>query len=167
MVRQLAVGLGAGLLFLVLDGLIHANPWAQRLYTAYQPLARARVNALAGSAIDLAYGVALAVLFVRLLPSLPGSNGVTKGLSFGFIVWFLRVVMNVASEWVTKTTPPATHAYVLLTGLVQVVAVTVFLGALLGPPSGADERHGGGAHRDVELAGGPDCRADREMRSAC
>jgi hypothetical protein len=137
MFRQIAVGLGAGLLFLVLDGVIHANPLAQRLYAVYEPLARPRVNALLGSSIDLAYGVVLAVVFVRLLPSLPGSGGVAKGLSFALLVWFLRVVMSVAGEWVTRTTPPATHAYVLLTGLVQVVVVALFLAALLTPRSGA------------------------------
>ena len=136
MLRQIAVGLGAGFLLLVLDGVIHANPLAQRLYAVYEPLARPRVNALLGSAIDLAYGVILAVIFVRLLPSLPGSSGVAKGLSFGLLVWFLRVVMSVAGEWVTKTTPPATHAYVLLTGLLQIVVVSVLLGALLTPRSG-------------------------------
>jgi hypothetical protein len=136
MFRQVAVGLGAGLLFLVLDGVIHANPLAQRLYAVYEPLARPRVNALLGSAIDLAYGVVLAVIFVRLFPSLPGSGGVAKGLSFGLLVWFFRVVMSAAGEWITKTTPPATHAYVLLTGLVQITVVSVFLGALLTPGLG-------------------------------
>lgn len=138
MLRQVVVGLGAGLLFLVLDGVIHANPLAQGLYAVYEPLARPRVNALLGSAIDLTYGVVLAVIFVRLCPSLPGDTGVTKGLSFGLLVWFLRVVMSAAGEWVTKTTPPATHAYVLLTGLVQIAVVSVFLGALLTPRRAID-----------------------------
>jgi hypothetical protein len=136
MFRQIAVGLGAGLLFLVLDGVIHANALAQRLYAVYEPLARDRVNALAGSAIDLAYGVVLAAIFVRLSPSLPGNGGVAKGLSFGLLVWFLRVVMSVAGEWVTRTTPVVTHGYVLLTGLLQVTLVSVLIGALLTPRFG-------------------------------
>ena len=70
--RQICAGLVAGLAFLVLDGVMNANPLAQRLYAAYQPIARSSVNAAAGSVIDLAFGVILAVLFVRLRPSLPG-----------------------------------------------------------------------------------------------
>jgi hypothetical protein len=138
MKRVIAVGLGAGLLFLVLDAVIHANPLALTLYAAYEPLARPEVNALLGSAIDLGYGLILAALFVRLRPSLPGRNGVVKGLAFGVGVWFLRVVMNVAGQWVTWTVGPATHIYTLTAGLLQVSAVSVFLGALLTPRQPAD-----------------------------
>jgi hypothetical protein len=137
MIRLIAVGLGAGLLFLVLDGIIHANPLARQLYSVYEPISRARVNPVAGSLIDLAYGVVLAALFVKLSPSLPGIAGWEKGLSFALVVWFLRVVMGVAGEWVTRTTPAATHAYTLATGLAQVAVVSVFIGVLLAPRSGA------------------------------
>ncbi len=141
MTRLIVVGLGAGLLFLVLDGVIHANPLAQSLYAAYGPLARPGVNALLGSMIDLAYGLVLAALFVRLRPSLPGRSGVAKRMAFGLVVWFLRVVMNVAGQWITWTVPPSTHVYTLSAGLVQVAAVSVLLGALLTP------RCSGGAAR--------------------
>lgn len=138
MKRLMAVGLGAGLLFLVLDGVIHANPLAQRLYAVYESLARPGLNALLGLAIDLGYGLALAALFVRLRPSLPGRNGVVKGLAFGLGVWFLRVVMNVVGQWVTWTVPTSTHVHTLLAGLLQVAAVSVFLGALLTPRRSAE-----------------------------
>ena len=59
MLRQILVGLMAGVAFLLLDGVLNANPMAQRLYAAYQPIARQSVNALAGSAINLAFGVLL------------------------------------------------------------------------------------------------------------
>ena len=36
MFRQIVVGLVAGVAFLVLDGVLNANPLAQRLYAAYQ-----------------------------------------------------------------------------------------------------------------------------------
>jgi hypothetical protein len=108
---------------------------ASTLSTSHLP-AHASMRCL-GLQIDLTYGVVLAVIFVRLCPSLPGDTRVTKGLSFGLLVWLLRVVMSAAGEWVTKTTPPATHAYVLLTGLVQIAVVSVFLGALLTPRPGA------------------------------
>jgi hypothetical protein len=92
------------------------------------------VNALAGSLIDLAYGLILAVLFVTLWPSLPGETGLLKGLSFGVMVWFLRVVMRVASEWVTTTVPPSAHVYSLVGGLIQILLVTALIAALLPRP---------------------------------
>jgi hypothetical protein len=64
--RPIVVGLVAGVAFLVLDGVLNANALAQRLYAAYRPIARPSVHALAGSAVDLAYGVILVGLFVRL-----------------------------------------------------------------------------------------------------
>ncbi len=53
--RQILVGLAAGLTFLVLDGLLNANPLAQQVYSAYGPIARSSVNAMAGSLVDLAF----------------------------------------------------------------------------------------------------------------
>ena len=137
--RQIVVGLAAGAAFLVLDGAINANPLAQRLYTAYQPIARPGINVVAGSAIDLAFGVILAGLFSALRGSLPGGNGLTKGLSFGLIVWFLRVCMRVASEWVVTVVPAEVHAYTLAAGFVQILVVTGVIGWLLqeSPETGA------------------------------
>ena len=44
MLRKTIVGLIAGVVLLVLDGIINANPLAQRLYAAYQPIARPGVT---------------------------------------------------------------------------------------------------------------------------
>ncbi len=132
--RQVLVGLVAGVAFLVLDGALNANPLAQRLYAAYQPIARPGVNALAGSVVDLAYGLILAALFVTLRPSLPGRTTHMKALSFGLMVWFLRVCMRVAGEWVMTTVPAPAHAYTLVTGLVQVLIVTGVIALLLPEP---------------------------------
>ena len=137
MLRQIVVGLIAGVAFLILDGLVNANPLAQRLHAAYQPIARPSVNALAGSAVDLAYGVILVAFFLTLRPSLPGRTSLLKGLSFGLMVWFLRVVMRVAGEWVTTTVPTSTHAYTLATGLVQVLLVGGLIALLLPQPHAA------------------------------
>ncbi len=131
MLRQILVGLAAGAVFLVLDGVINANPLAQRLYADNQPIARPSVNAFAGSVIDLAYGVVLAFLFVMLRDSLPGGGDLAKALSFGLIVWFLRVVMRVAGEWVVTTVPERVHAYTLAAGLMQVLIVCALIAWLL------------------------------------
>ena len=135
MLRIILVGLAAGVAFLITDAVLNANPLAQRLYAAYSPIARASVNALAGSLIDLAYGMILTVLFVTLWPGLPGETGLVKGLSFGLMVWFLRVVMRVASDWVTTTVPSSTHAYALVGGLIQILLVTALIALLLPRPA--------------------------------
>ncbi len=136
MLRVFVVGLGAGVAFLITDAVLNANPWAQRLYAAYGPIARPSVNAVAGSVVDLGYGVILAALFVTLWPGLPGETSLVKGLSFGVIVWFLRVVMRVASDWVTTSVPSSTHAYTLLGGLAQILLVTALIALLLPRPQG-------------------------------
>jgi hypothetical protein len=131
MLRQVVVGLVAGVAFLILDGVLNANPVAQRMYAVYGPIARPSVNAVAGSVVDVAYGLILVALFVTLRHCLPGATSLTKGMSFGAMVWFLRVVMRVAGEWVMTTVPPSTHAYSLLSGLVQMLFVAGLIALLL------------------------------------
>ncbi len=134
MLRQIVVGLVAGIVFLVLDGVLNANPLAQRLYAAYQPILRPGANALAGSVVDLAYGLVLVWLFSTLWTSLPGATSLTKALSFGLMVWFLRVCMRVAGEWVMTVVPVPVHAYTLAAGLVQALVVAAIIAWLLPHP---------------------------------
>jgi hypothetical protein len=127
------VSITTGILFGVLDGVINANALAQRLYEAYKPIARTSVNALAGILIDLAYGFALAGLFLLLCRSLPGSSGWKKGLSFGLMLWFLRVLMSVLSQWMMYEIPGGTLGYTLLTGLAEMLLIGLFIGLTLRP----------------------------------
>src|SRR4030043_1260696 len=99
MTSYILVNIISGILFGILDGLINANPIANKLYEVYKPIAKTSVNFVAGMIIDLAYGFILAALFLLLYPSLPGEAGLLKGVSFALLVWFLRVVMNIASQW--------------------------------------------------------------------
>jgi len=131
MLRGIIVGVVAGGAFLILDGVLNANPLAQQFYAPYHPIARPSVSAVAGSIIDLAYGVVLVFLFVTLRPSLPGQGILMKALSFGLIVWFLRVCMRVAGEWVVTTIPVQTHIYTLVAGLVQILIVAGIIALLL------------------------------------
>jgi hypothetical protein len=48
----LIVGAGVGLVFAIPDGLLNANPVAQRLYAVYRPIARESVNAPLGLLFD-------------------------------------------------------------------------------------------------------------------
>ena len=128
MTRYIIVSIASGVLFGVLDALVHANPLARRLYEVYRPIARTSVNAPAGVAIDLAYGFILAALFLLLHQSLPGASGLAKGLCFGLLVWFLRVAMATASSLMLFGVPGATLLYGLVAGLVQML----ILGAMYG-----------------------------------
>lgn len=130
--RVPAVGLAAGLLFAILDGLIHANPVAERLYSVYRPIARKSVNAPLGLTFDFVSGIVMAFLFVALTPALPG-GWATKGIAFGLMAWFFRVAMGSASQAVMFQVPASALLYGLLTGLAEMIALGLLYGALLKP----------------------------------
>ena len=128
--RVVAVGLGGGLLFAILDALINANPVAQRLYAAYRPILRSSVNAPLGMAFDLVSGVVMALLFVAVTPALPG-GWAAKGITYGVAAWFFRVAMGSASQAVMFQIPTSTLLYGLFAGLAEMIALGLFYGALL------------------------------------
>jgi len=128
--RILSVGLGAGLVFAILDGLLNANPLAVRLYAVYRPIARTSVNAPLGVALDLIFGVVMASIYVALVPALPGGP-VAKGLAFGLIAWFFRVAMGVAGQAVMFNVPAAPLAYTMAAGLVEMSLLGILYGLLL------------------------------------
>lgn len=133
MIGYIVVGIVSGLLFGILDGVINANPLAQRLYAVYKPIARTSINPLAGIVIDLAYGFIMAGVFLLLYNSLPGETGFVKGVSFAFLVWFFRVVMYAASQWVMFTVPLKALLYSLVAGLGEMLILGVLYGLTLKP----------------------------------
>jgi len=133
MLRYILVSLGSGLLFGVLDALLNANPLAVKLFAVYKPIARSSVNPLAGMAIDIAYGFIMAGIFLLLYESLPGGTGLVKGLSFGLIAWFFRVVMQAASSWVMFEVSLQTTTYSLVAGLFEMLLIGLLYGLTLKP----------------------------------
>jgi len=133
MLRYVLVSIGSGLLLGILDGLINANPVAEKLYQVYQPIARTSVNALAGVGIDLAYGFVMAAIFLLLYESLPGQSGIVKGLSFGALAWFFRGVMYAASTWMMFDLSVQVVGYGLVTGLAEMLVLGSFYGLILKP----------------------------------
>lgn len=133
MTRYIVVSIIGGVLFGVLDGLINANPVAQRLYEVYKPITRTTLNVGAGIAIDLAYGFILAAIFLLLYTSLPGGTGIVKGLSFSMLIWFFRVVMSVASTWIMYKVPALSFVYTLFAGLVEMLILGLLYGLTLSP----------------------------------
>ena len=133
MIRYIIVSIVSGILFGILDGVINANPLAQRLYEVYKPIARTSINPLAGIVIDLIYGFVMAGVFLLLYKSLPGETGLVKGVSFTFLVWFFRVVMYAASQWVMFNVPVEALLYSLVAGLGEMLILGVLYGLTLKP----------------------------------
>jgi hypothetical protein len=120
-------------LFGILDGLINANPIANKLYEVYKPIAKTSLNFAAGVIIDLVYGFILAALFLLIYPSLPGEAGLVKGVSFALMVWFFRVVMSVALQWMMYKVPLKALLYTLLAGLGEMLIPGMLYGLALPP----------------------------------
>jgi hypothetical protein len=133
MLGYIIVSIVSGILFGILDGVINANPVAQRLYEVYQPIARTSINPLAGIVIDLVYGFIMAGVFLLLYQSLPGEPGLVKGVSFAVLVWFFRVVMSAASQWVMFNVPTEASLYSLVAGLGEMLILGVLYGLTLKP----------------------------------
>jgi hypothetical protein len=129
--RYLLAAVASGILFAVLDGLLNANPAAQRLFAYLKPIARGRVSAGAGLLIDCAWGFAMAAIFVLLRPSLPGSSMLVKGLSFAGLAWFFRVLMRAASEAVMVKIPPRALLYSVVGGAVEMGLIGMLYGLML------------------------------------
>jgi hypothetical protein len=133
MMGYIIVSVVSGILFGILDGVINANPLAQRLFEVYKPIARTSINFLAGSAIDLVYGFIMAGVFLLLYNSLPGESGLVKGVSFALLAWFFRVVMSAASQWMMFNVPVKALLYSLVAGLGEMMILGILYGLTLNP----------------------------------
>jgi len=131
--RYIIVSIVGGILLAAMDGVINANPLARILYEVYRPIARASVDVVAGVMIDLVYGFVMAGTFLLVYKSLPDQRGLMKGIAFAIIVWFFRVVMYVATQWMTLEIPSSTLTYSLVTGLGEMLVIGTVYGLTLRP----------------------------------
>jgi hypothetical protein len=131
MPTYIIVSIISGILFGVLDGLKNANPLAIKLLEVYKPISKISINIIAGLLIDLTYGFILAAIFMIVSPSLPGESGLIKGVSFAIMVWFLREVMSVVSQWMMFKVPIKTLFYNLVTGLGEMLILGILYGITL------------------------------------
>lgn len=133
MIRFITISILSGIIFAILDGVINANPIAQKLMESYNPIAKTSINVTAGIFIDLFYGFVMCGIFLLLYNSLPSDNPVIKGLIYGLIIWFFRVLMSVLSTYMTLQIPIQTLVYILLTGLIEVIIIGIFYGLTIKP----------------------------------
>jgi len=131
--RYIIISTVSGILFGILDGVINGNPLAQKLSQVYKPISKTSINVPAGLIIDLLYGFIMAGIFIILYESLPGSTGLLKGISYAFIIWFFRVIMYSATQWMTINVPVITLLYLIITGLVEMMILGLLYGATLRP----------------------------------
>ena len=129
----IVVSVISGILFGLLDGLINANPLAQKLYKVYEPITKKSINPIAGIVIDLIYGFIMAGVFLLLYNSLPGTSGMIKGVSYALLAWFFRVAMYVASQWMMFIVPVQTLLYSLAAGLGEMLILGILYGLTLKP----------------------------------
>jgi len=128
MLRYIVVSIVSGLAFGILDGLINANPMAVKVYELYKPIQRTKINVPVGVFIDLIYGFIMAGLFLLLYKAFPGKTGIQKGLIYGCIIWFFRVVMHSVSNWMMFEESLQTLLYTMLAGFVEMIILGLIYG---------------------------------------
>jgi hypothetical protein len=131
--NYIIISIISGILFGVLDGVINANPLARKLYQVYTPIAKETINFVAGIVIDLVYGFVTARVYLLIYQSLPGGSGIIKGLCYAILVWFFRVIMYNASQWMMYKVPIKTLLYSILTGLGEMAILGTLYGLALEP----------------------------------
>ena len=127
--RLIVAGIVASVLFLVLDavlgmagGFIGAQVFG--LSVEQPPGIEAKMKF--GLIFELINGFMLAVIYAVIHPSLPG-RGWKKGLSYGLIVWGLRVVMWAFSTYMMTDMAPVSIAINVVTGLIEVLILGIVI----------------------------------------
>ena len=133
--RFLLAGIASSVLFAVLDmafgmlgGLVSSKLFG---LPAAQPADFEKKTRLA-LLFEVINGFMLALIYALIQTSLPG-QGWVKGISYGLIVWGLRVVMWAFSTYVMTDMAPITIGINVVSGLVEVLILGVVIAALYGP----------------------------------
>ena len=132
--RLMVTGLVAAVLFLVLDmGLGAAGGWiGKRLFglSSEQP-AGIESKIKFGLVFELINGFLLALIYAVIHTGVPGWGWI-KGVSYGLIVWALRVVMWAFSTFMMTDLAPATIGITVGTGLIECLILGVAIALVYG-----------------------------------
>ena len=128
--RFVIAGLVASVLFLVLDAVfgVVGGVIGESVFdlSVGQP---DESKMLISPVFELINGFMLAVVYAVIYGSLPG-EGWKKGVSYGLIVWGLRVVMWAFSTYIMTDMSPVLIAITVVTGLVEVLILCVVIAAI-------------------------------------
>lgn len=130
--RLVVTGIVASVLFLVLDaalGTAGGFIGAQVLGLPVEQPPGIEAKVKYGLIFELINGLMLAVIYAVIHPSLPG-QGWKKGISYGLIVWGLRVVMWAFSTYMMTDMPPILIAITVVTGLIEVLILCIVIAAI-------------------------------------
>lgn len=130
--RLLIAGIAASLLFLVLDaalGMIGGLVGARVFGLAPQDPSQIQDKMAYGLVFEVINGFMLTVVYAVIHYSLPG-QGWAKGISFGFLVWGLRVVMWAFSTYMMFDVQAVSIAITTFTGLIEVLILGVVISAI-------------------------------------
>jgi cellulose synthase/poly-beta-1,6-N-acetylglucosamine synthase-like glycosyltransferase len=130
--RLIVTGIVASVLFLVLDmvlgtagGFIGAQVFG--LPFEQPPGIEAKIKF--GLLFEIVNGFMLAVIYAVIHPSLPG-QGWKKGISYGLIVWGLRVVMWAFSTYMMTDMAPVLIVINVVTGLIEVLILGIVIAVI-------------------------------------
>jgi len=130
--RLIVAGIAASVLFLVLDmvlGMAGGFIGAQVFGSPFEQPPGIEVKVKFGLIFELINGFMLAVIYAVIHPSLPG-QGWKKGISYGLLVWGLRVVMWAFSTYMMTDMSPILIAITVVTGLIEVLILGVVIAAI-------------------------------------
>lgn len=121
--RFLLAGIVTSILFLVFDmlfGSLGGFIGAQVFGLPFDQPSGIEAKIQYGLIFELINGFMLALIYALIHPSLPG-QGWKKGISYGLIVWGLRVVMWAFSTYMMFDIPTVSIVITVVTGLIEVL----------------------------------------------
>jgi hypothetical protein len=128
--RLIIAGIAASILFLVLDAVFGVlGGMIGELAFGLPPGQPDEAKLVTGLVFELVNGFMLAVIYAIIYPALPG-RGWKKGISYGVIVWGLRVVMWAFSTYMMTDLSPILIGITALTGLLEMLIICVVIAAI-------------------------------------
>jgi hypothetical protein len=127
--RLIVAGIVASVLFLVLDAVLGTAGGvigAQVFGLSVEQPSGIEAKMKFGLIFELINGFMLAVIYAVIHPSLPG-RGWKKGISYGLIVWGLRVVMWAFSTYMMTDMAPVSIVINVVTGLIEVLILGIVI----------------------------------------
>jgi len=130
--RLVLAGVVAAVLFLVLDMVFGVTGgWivAQISGRPIRQPAGIEAKMALGLVFELINGFLLVAIYAVIHPCLPG-RGWAKGISYGLLVWALRVVMWAFSTYMMTDMSPLLIVVTVVTGLIEVLVLGVVIATI-------------------------------------